>query len=134
VLTPPRKGPSTAYAVVAVVLASMMVFSASTKLTLNPGAVRVIHDVVGVPLCFFAALAACEIAGAMGLVVGIFRPKVGVAAATGLVLYLVCAMVAHFLVRDWTGLQAPVLPFLLASAALTLRLRSMPRAEVGKMG
>jgi hypothetical protein len=127
VVKPARKGALTAYAAVAVVVALMMVFSAGTKLSLNPGAVRVIHDVVGVPLRFFAALAACELAGAVGLVVGIFRPKVGVAAATGLVLYFVCAMVAHFLVRDWVGLKAPVLPFLLACAALTLRLRSIPR-------
>jgi hypothetical protein len=129
--TPPRKGSSAAYAVVAVVMALMMVFSAGAKLALNAGAVQVIHEVVGVPLRFFAALAACEIAGAVGLVVGIFRPRVGVVASTGLVLYFVCAMVAHFLVRDWAGLKAPVVPFLLASLALTLRLRSIPRAPVG---
>ncbi len=112
-------------------MALLMVFSAGAKLALNAAVVHVIRDVVGVPLRFFAALAACEIAGAMGLLVGIFRPKVGVAAATGLVLYFVCAMVAHFLVRDWTGLRAPVVPFLLASAALTFRLGSMPRDQIG---
>jgi hypothetical protein len=43
---PGGKGLSVAYGVVAVVMALMMFFSASTKLTLNPGAVDVIHKVV----------------------------------------------------------------------------------------
>jgi hypothetical protein len=81
-----RKRLSIAYAVVATVMALMMFFSASMKLTLGPGAVKTINGVVGVPLSLFPVLAACEIACGVGLLVGIFRPRLGVAAAGGLVL------------------------------------------------
>jgi hypothetical protein len=41
-----------------------------------------------VPLTYFPLLAACEFAGALGLVLGIRWPPLGVAAGIGLVLYL----------------------------------------------
>jgi hypothetical protein len=118
-----------AYIVVAVLMAPMMFFSASTKLTLNPGAVHVINEVVGFPVSLFPLLAACEIAGGIGLLVGIYRPKLGVAAAIGLVLYFVGAIIGHIRVEDWAGLKAPITPFLLAVTTLTLRVLSMPRAR-----
>jgi uncharacterized membrane protein len=74
-------------------------------------------------------LAACEIAGGIGLLIGISRPKLGVAAAVGLVLYFIGAFVAHVRVGDWPGLKAPITPFVLACAALALRISSMRRAR-----
>lgn len=125
---PAGKGLTIAYNVVAVIMALMMFVSASGKLTLNPGAVHVIHDVVGFPIHLFPLLAACEIAGGLGLLAGIFRPKLGVAAGVGLVLYFICAFIAHVLVGDWAGLKAPITPFLLSVAVLLLRIVSMRRA------
>jgi hypothetical protein len=116
---------SIAYIVVATLVALMMFFSASTKLTLNPGAVQVIHETVGVPLSLFPVLAACLIAGGIGLLAGIFRPKLGVAAGVGLVLYFLGAMVAHIAIGDWAGVKSPIVPLVLAGAALTLRILSM---------
>jgi hypothetical protein len=121
------KGPFIAYLVLAPLVALMMFFSASTKLTLNPGAVQVIHDVVGVPLSLFPLLAACEIAGGLGLLAGMFWPRIGVLAGAGLVLYFVGAMVGHLRVGDMAGLKAPILPLLLAATALLLRLSSTRR-------
>ena len=63
------------------------VLSASFKLTNNPDAVHLIHEVIGVPLALIPVLALCEIAGGVGLLAGIWRPKLGVAGAAGLVLY-----------------------------------------------
>jgi hypothetical protein len=122
---PAGKGLSIVYTVVAIAMALMMFVSASGKLTLNPGAVHVIHDIAGVPMSFFPILAACEIAGGIGLVVGIYRPQLGVAAAIGLVIYFVGALVAHIRVGDWAGLKAPIAPFVMAVAALMLRISSM---------
>ena len=122
------KGLFIAYVVLAVLMALMMFFSAGTKLTHNPGAVHVIHEVIGVPLALFPVLAACEIAGGLGLLAGIVRPKLGVAGALGLVLYFVGAIVAHVAVGDWAGLKAPITPLLLACATLALRITSMRRA------
>jgi hypothetical protein len=116
-----------AYVVVAIILAFMMSISASGKLTLIPGAVKVIHDTVGVPLSFFPLLAAAEIAGGVGLLAGLFWPRIGVAAATGLVIYFVGAIVSHLLVKDWAGVTAPIAPLLISATALFLRLKSTRR-------
>ena len=113
-----------AYVVVTILTAPSMFFSASGKLTHHPGAVQVIHDVVGVPLTYFPLLAGLEIAGGIGLLVGIFVARIGVAAATGLVLYFVGAIVAHIRVADWAGLKAPITPLLFSIAALMLRVLS----------
>jgi hypothetical protein len=123
------RGLTIAYNVIAVVFAIMLGFSATLKLMLHPGPVKGIHEVVGVPLSWFPVLAACLIAGAVGLVVGIFRPKIGVAAAGGLVVYFIGAIVAHVLANDWAGLKGPIVPFLLATTALTLRILSQRRAS-----
>ena len=116
-----------AYLVVAPIVALMMLISASGKLTLNPGAVQVIHDTVGVPLRLFPLLAACEIAGGVGLLAGMFWPRIGVAAAGGLVLYFLGAMVSHIRVGDLAGLKAPIVPLLLSTTAFVLRLSSSRR-------
>lgn len=113
-----------AYVVVAILTAISMGVSASGKLTLNPGAVQVIHDSVGVPLSYFPLLAGLEIAGGLGLLVGIFVPRTGIAAGVGLVLYFVGAMLAHVRVGDWAGLKAPIMPLVFSIAALTLRIKS----------
>lgn len=123
--TPSTKRLFFAYVAVAILLSLMMCVSASFKLTWHPGAVHVIHEVVGVPLQFLPVLASLEIAGGLGLVVGIFRPKIGVAGAVGLVCYFVGALIAHVRVGDWAGLSAPIMPLVLSAAALTLRLKSM---------
>jgi hypothetical protein len=116
-----------AYIVLAVLLALMMCASASFKLTYHPAAVQAIHAVVGVPLNLFPVLAALEIAGGLGLIVGIFRPKIGVAAGIGLVCYFAGALIAHARVADWVGITAPIMPFLHSLATLSLRVVSMRR-------
>ena len=116
------KGLRIGYVVVAILMALTMFVSASGKLTLNPGAVHVINEVAGVPMSLFPVLAICEIAGGLGLLAGIYRPKLGLAAAAGLVLYFVGAIIAHVRVGDWAGISAPITPFVLACAALTLSI------------
>jgi hypothetical protein len=41
--------------------------------------------------------------GALGLVVGLWIPVIGIAAAAGLVLFVVCAVYTHVLAHDITG-------------------------------
>jgi hypothetical protein len=126
-MTTDSKGRFIGYLVVAPLVAVMMGISASGKLTLNPGAVQIIHDVIGVPLSLFPVLAACEIAGGLGLLAGMFWPRLGVLGGAGLVLYFVGAMVAHVLVGDWAGLKAPIAPLLLSTTALLLRATTSRR-------
>ena len=100
----------------------MAAFSALGKLRRDPHIVTVIHEVVGVPLKYFPLLAACEFAGALGLVLGIWWPSLGMAAGIGLVLYFVAATVSHLRVSDVKGMGPAAFLLTLSVAALALRV------------
>jgi len=116
---------SIAYAIVAVVAALMLFFSASLKFRHVQQTIDVIHTQVGVPLSWFPLLGACEVAGGLGLLVGIGVAPIGVAAGVGLVLYFVGAVIGHLRVGDTKGLSAPMPVLVLSLAALVLRLLSL---------
>jgi DoxX-like family len=65
-----------------------------------------------------------KIAGAVGLLIGIAVPALGVAAAVGLVLFFVAAISAHIRVRDYASIPFPGMFLLLAAASLVLRVAS----------
>jgi hypothetical protein len=73
----------------AILLAAMCVSSASMKLRRNERAVAIIGGTVGVPLRLFPVLASLELAGAAGILTGLWLELVGVAAAAGLVAYFI---------------------------------------------
>jgi DoxX-like family len=110
--------------VLTVLWALMVAFSGLGKVRRDPRQVKVIHEIVGIPLKYFPLLALCEFAGAFGLVVGIWWPPLGIAAGIGLVLYFVGAVVSHLRVGDFAGIGPAVLMAVLAAGALALRLRS----------
>ena len=110
-----------AYLLITLLFAAMVAFSGLGKIRRDPRIVRVIHEDIGVPLKYFSLLASCEFAGALGLVLGIWWPSMGVAASIGLVLYFVCATVSHLRVRDFKGIGPAM--FMLATAAGALALR-----------
>jgi len=114
----------TAYLLVTILFAAMVAFSAIAKIRRDPKAVHVIQEVVGVPLQFFPLLAACELAGALGLVLGIWSGWVGVAAGIGLVIYFVGAVVSHLRVGDVKGMGPAVFMLIAAGGALALRVLS----------
>ncbi|MFI5052852.1 MAG: DoxX family protein [Acidimicrobiia bacterium] len=107
--------------VVSVALAAMAGLSAVTKLTRRPEVVEGIGG-LGVPLSWFPWLGAAELAGAVGLVVGLLVAPIGVAAATGLVLYFLGAIGAHVRAEDYRGISRPLPLLVLSIAALVLRL------------
>jgi hypothetical protein len=53
----------------------MVAFSGLEKIRRDPHILHVINEVMGVPLMYFLLLAACELAGALGLVLGIWWPR-----------------------------------------------------------
>jgi hypothetical protein len=110
------------YLVITIVVAAMGALSGIQKLRRDPKVVHVVHDVVGVPLKYFPHLAACLFAGAVGLVLGIWWPPLGIAAGIGLVVYFVGAVVAHLRVRDVKGMGSAALILILCAAALVLRI------------
>jgi hypothetical protein len=113
------------YAVVAVVTSLMVALSGMMKVRHDPRTTKIIHEVVGVPLRFFPFLAACEFAGASGLLVGIVWAPVGIAAAVGLVLYFVGAMIGHVRVGDIAGLGPAAFMLCVSGACLILRVRGL---------
>lgn len=112
----------TAYLVTTMVLTLLATFSAIGKIRRDPLPVKVIHDTIGIPLTYFPLLAACEFAGAVGLVVGIWSPSLGIAAGIGLVLYFVGAVVSHLQVGDVKGVGSAAFMLVAAAAELTLRV------------
>jgi len=113
---------SLAYTALAVVTSLMVSASGMLKLRRDPKVLKVIHDVVGVPLTFFPLLAACEFAGAVGLVAGIVWRPLGLAASLGLVLYFLGAIIGHMRVGDFKGLGPAAFMLFLAVACLLLRV------------
>ena len=111
-----------AYLAVTILLAAIVLFSAIGKLRNDPHIVEVIHETVGVPMKYFPALAACELAGALGLVLGIWWPLLGMAAGLGLVIYFVGASVSHVRVKDLKGIGPAVMLLTMSAAALCLRI------------
>ena len=111
-----------ALAISAILLAAMCVSSASMKLRRNERAVAIIGGTVGVPLRFFPVLASLELAGAAGILIGLWLEPLGIAAAAGLVAYFIGAVTGHLRVGDTKNLTMPLPPLVLSIAVLVLRL------------
>lgn len=112
----------TAYLFITILFAAMVAFSAVAKVRRDPKVVHVIHEVIGVPLEYFPLLAACEFAGALGLVLGIWLPWAGPTAGVGLVIYFVSAVVSHLRVGDAKGMGPAAFMLTVSVAALALRI------------
>jgi len=113
-----------AYVAVAVLLSFVAAVSGVAKLRRAPHVVKMINQVVGVPMKWFTWLAVCEFAGATGLLLGIVVAPIGLAAAAGLVLYFLGAIIGHVRVGDMKGIGTPAFPFGLAVACLVTRFLS----------
>lgn len=103
-------------------LALIAVNSAVMKLRQNEQVVAVIGGTVGVPAPYFPVLAALEIAGAFGIVAGLWIEPLGIAAAAGLTAYFIGAVIGHLRVRDTKHLAMPLVPLALSIAVLVLRI------------
>src|SRR5215207_641678 len=114
---------SSAYVAVGILTAAANGTAATVDL-LRPGWLIENMTRVGVPRRALIPLAILKIAGALGLLIGIGVPPLGVAAATGLVLFFIGAMTAHIRVHDYTSLPFPGVFLLLAAASLVLRVAS----------
>lgn len=111
-----------ALAITTAVLALICLNSAVMKLRKHEQVVAIIGDTVGVPGRYFPVLAALEIAGAIGIVAGLWLEPLGIAAAAGLVAYFVGAVIGHLRVRDTKHLAMPLPPLVLSIAVLVLRI------------
>jgi len=109
--------------IVSVLLALVALGSAGAKLAKHP---KVIESVtaVGVPTNRVPILAMLEIAGAVGVILGLWVAPLGIAAGIGLVLYFIGATAAHVRLHD-NEYQPPAVLALLAAVAVVLRIVTM---------
>jgi hypothetical protein len=112
----------TAFVIVSVLLAIALAASATAAFT-RYEQVLISMAKAGVPESRLRLLGTLKAAGALGLLVGIGVPLIGTAAAVGVILYFVGAIITHLRARDYS--LAPAAAFgLLAVAALGLGLVS----------
>ena len=104
-----------------VVLVAPLVFAAIQKLSHREDVVRS-YAIVGVPEDKLNSLAVILLAGAAGLIAGLFWAPIGIAAAAGVVSYFVLAIAAHIRFHDEQRLPTPLVILLLAAAVLLLRV------------
>jgi hypothetical protein len=113
-----------ATAIVSVVLAATLAFSAYSKLTRQAAIVESV-DRVGFPREKLDHLALILLAGAAGLVLGLLWAPIGVAAAVGVVAYFAVTVAFHVRAGDLANAPKPALIGLIAAVALALRLETL---------
>jgi DoxX-like protein len=112
----------TAYVVVTVLTAAANTYAATVDFTRPEWLLRNMAK-ARVPQSWLFSLGALKAAGALGLLVGIGMPLLGLAASSGLVLFFIGAIVTHFRARYW-NIAAPAAFLLLAVGSLVLRVAS----------
>ncbi len=109
-----------AYVIVTLLAAAANIFSAALDF-IRYKQILINMARVGVPDSWITILGTLKAAGAIGLLIGLGVPLIGTAAAAGLVLFFVGAIITHLRARDYSfGLAVVFL--LLAVATLALRL------------
>ena len=107
-----------AFIIVTVLAAAANLYAAANDFT-RPKWLLASMTRVGVPESWLTSLGFLKAAGAVGLLVGIGIPWIGTAAAIGLTLFFIGALITHVLASDYSfGNGVPVIFLLLAIAAL----------------
>jgi acid phosphatase family membrane protein YuiD len=112
----------TVYLIVTILTATANIFSAACDF-IRYDKVSIAMAKAGVPESWMTTLGVLKTAGALGLLVGIDVPVIGIAAAVGLIVFFVGAIIIHLRGRDYS-LGPAMLFLLLAVAALAARLAS----------
>ena len=110
----------TAFVIVSILAAAALTFSATAVFVRYE---KVLENMrrAHVPPSWLMPLGGLKAAGALGLVVGIFIPTIGVAAAAGVTLLFIGAIVTHVLAR-WYSFGFPAIFLVLGASALGLGL------------
>ena len=110
--------------VLALLLGVAATGSALGKLRRTPSVMESMHS-VGVSDQLIRVLALLELLGALGLLIGIWIVPIGTAAAAGLTLYFIGALIAHARVK--APIKESVPPLVLAVLALATTLLELAR-------
>lgn len=110
-----------AYYIVAVLAALWIGFSSFSLLARKQFVVDPLIE-YGVPRSWWNWLGIAKGAGALGLIVGLFVPVIGIAAAIALILYFTGAVITTLRAHSYKTTPFPVLYMIPAAAALVLQL------------
>jgi hypothetical protein len=110
---------STAHLVVTILAAVWVAFSAVSLFTRAKWVVQPLTD-YGVPRSWWPWLATAKTAGAVGMLVGLLVPVIGVLAAVGLVLYFAGAVVTVVRARSYAHIPYPLLYLVPVAVSLML--------------
>jgi hypothetical protein len=111
-----------ALVVATVLLTAMLAMLAAMKLRKHDQVVAIIGGTVGVRIRAFPVLAGLELAGATGIVIGLWWQPLGITAAVGLVAYFIGAVIGHLRVGDTKNLTMPLPCLVLSVTVLVLQL------------
>lgn len=114
----------TAYVIVTVLAAAANVYGAAVDFARADWVVANMTR-YGIPQSWLQSLGAAKAAGALGLLVGIGVPALGLAAAGALVVYFVGALATVTRARVYGDIPYPGIYFVLAVGALVLRLATL---------
>jgi hypothetical protein len=109
-----------AYVIVTILAAAANIYAASNDFT-RPAWLLTNMSKLGVPESSLPILGILKAAGALGLLIGIAMPMIGIAAAVGLTFFYIGAVITHLRARDYSlGNGVPVIFLLVVLAALVL--------------
>jgi hypothetical protein len=109
------------YLVITALTIAAVSYAAYLNFTAHPMVIEVAERTQTSP-ALMRPFGAIFIAAAVGLAAGFKIPVIGTAAATGLVLYFICAVLAHMRVRDYRGIPNAAMFLALAAATLTVTI------------
>jgi hypothetical protein len=112
-----------ASAILSSLLAAVLAYSAIRKLSHDEEVVST-YVRAGVPEAWLDRLALILLAGAAGLIAGVFWAPLGIAAALAVTCYFAVAVAFHIRAGDAEHLPTPATLALIAAVALALRLAS----------
>ena len=107
--------------VVIIALAALAYGYAAVLNFVGAESVKVVADRVHVSQRWMIPLGTLLVSGALGLLAGLVVPMLGIAAASGLVVYFVCALTAHIRVHD-RGMGGAVVFLVLALVVLSVEI------------
>lgn len=110
---------STAYLVVTLVGAALAAFSAGSVFFRAKWVLQPLAD-YGIPNSWLPWLGTAKAAGAVGLVVGLFVPVIGLLAGIGLVLYFTGAVITVLRARWYSHVPFPLIYLAPVAASLVL--------------
>ena len=109
-----------AYVIVTIVAAAANIYAAANDFIRPEWLLRSMSK-LGVPESGLPTLGILKAAGALGLLIGLAVPFIGAAAAVGLILFFIAAIITHLRAGDHS-FGIPLIFLLLAVAALVLTM------------